>query len=380
MLGHFSRPINRRSKISDTALYLNHAGTSWPKPQPVLETVAKATNSGPDQWPSLFRESFETVANFFHIDPTRLVLTPSCTSALNLAIMDHDWQAGHRIITSSFEHHALYRNLVKLRAQGIDVVEVPPASDNLFDLEQLKLELENGKTRLVAVTAACNVTGALLPVEQIIELAHQYGAKVLLDGAQVAGWMDLDLIQLGIDFFTFAGHKGPQAPWGIGGLYVAEKSKMNCPSATCEIKPGTQKTFDSKPGYCDAGSVDLIALAGLAAGCRWLSRAENSNRLANAREIAAEFTHSIREFSAAKIYHDLDIKLKMPTVAISFGEANELIAERLKENGVIASAGFQCAPLAHQQLGTSEHGIIRFSVGPSATNIDFDRVISALKL
>ena len=86
------------------------------------------------------------------------------------------------------------------------------------------------------------------------------------DGAQIAGWFDLDLEQLGVDFFTFAGHKGLQAPWGIGGLYVAENTSMKCPNASCEFDPSKRSEFGTQPGYCDAGSVDLIALAGLAAG------------------------------------------------------------------------------------------------------------------
>ena len=334
----------------------------------------------PDQWPSLFSQSFETIANFFHIDSSRLVLTPSCTSALNLAILDQDWRAGDCVLTSSFEHHALYRNLVKLRSQGIDVIEIPPSESSLFDLANFESILNSRKVHLVAVTAACNVTGAVLPFEEIIELAHQYDAKVLLDGAQIAGWMDLNLLQLSVDYFTFAGHKGLQAPWGIGGLYVSENGSMNCPTASCEIGTGTTKKFDSKPGYCDAGSVDMIALAGLAAGCQWLLQDENSNRLVSARKQAEILTHALRKIPAARIHHNFDMTSKMPTVAISFGESNLAIADKLKKAGIIASAGFQCAPIAHQQLGTNEHGVIRFSFGPIATNVDVDLVICALRV
>lgn len=361
-------------------LYLNHAGTSWPKPKVVLNAAAQAASAEPDQWPNLFRESFDTVASFFHVDPSRLVLTPSCTSALNLAIMDQRWQAGDRIVTSSFEHHALHRNLVKLSAQRIEVAQVEPNGNQIFDLARLKTLLQDSRTKLVAITAACNVTGALLPFEQIIELAHQYGSKILLDGAQIAGWVDLDLVELGVDFFTFAGHKGTQAPWGIGGLYVAENSVMHCPTAACEFKPGTAKPYDSKPGYCDAGSVDLIALAGLAAGCQWLSDETNADRLHNARQQAAEFTNRIRKIPAAGICHDFDFEKKMPTVAVNFGDDTPAIAKCLKENGIIASAGFQCSPLAHQQIGTAEHGVIRFSFGPAKSNVDLERLFSVLTL
>ncbi len=360
------------SNSNNEIVYLNHAGTSWPKPQPVLQAIVDATDSNPELWPDLFQRSIDTVASFFNVDSCRLLLTPGCTSALNLALMDQDWQPGDRIITSSFEHHALFRNLVKLRSHGIEVLHVTPGVNSLFNLEQLARFLREGRSKMVAITAACNVTGALLPYREVIELAHRYGAKVLIDGAQIAGWIDLDLMELDVDFFTFAGHKGPQAPWGIGGLYVAESSIMRCPTATCELRPGTTKEFDSIPGYCDAGSVDLVALAGLAAGCDWLSEPENENRLERARRLAAELTEKLRESSNAEIYHDFEFKL--PTVAISAKEANTKIAAKLKQNGVVVSAGLQCAPQAHQSLKTSEHGVIRFSFGPTSTPKDLEKM------
>ena len=360
-------------------LYLNHAGTSWPKPPAVLDAASDATRADPDRWPSLFHQSFETVASFFHTDPSQLVLTPGCTSALNLAILDQEWETGDRVASSAFEHHAVSRNLAKLQSQGIDVVQVPPTAGCLLDLEYLEDHLKQGRTKLVAMTAACNVTGALLPFEQTIAMAHQYGAKVLIDGAQIAGWMDLDLVNLGADYFTFAGHKGLQAPWGIGGLYIAEDAIMRCPTAACDFSPESKERFAAKPGYCDAGSVDLIALAGMAAGCRWLSDPENAARLEKARNLAAELTEMIREIPKVKIHHGFAPDLKMPTVAVSIASSNSLVLSKLKDQKVIVSAGFQCAPWAHEQLGTSELGVVRFSFGPTTTDADLNRVISAFE-
>jgi selenocysteine lyase/cysteine desulfurase len=294
--------------------------------------------------------------------------------------MDQDWQAGDHVITSSFEHHALFRNLVKLKSRGIEITEINPTSDSLFDLESFESELRNRKTKLVAITAACNVTGGMLPYEEITSLSHHHGAKVLIDGAQIAGWADLDLKQLGVDFFTFAGHKGPQAPWGIGGLYVSEGATMSCPTATCEIgsSSGAEEQFEAKPGYCDAGSVDLIALAGLAAGCKWLAAPEQNDRLYDARKNAADLAHAFRDMPGATIHHDLEPEQKMPTVAVSLGIETQVVPKRLKENNIIASSGFQCAPLAHQALDTNQTGVIRFSYGPAQNQIDIDRLIAAV--
>ena len=129
------------------------------------------------------------------------------------------------------------------------------------------------------MTAASNVTGDLLPVPEIVTLAHEHGALALIDGAQVAGWMPLDVAALDVDLLAFTGHKGPHAPWGIGGLYVSERVQMASPNAVCELPVGGGATCAPMPGYCDVGSVDRAALAGLEAGLRWLAAAEQSDRL-----------------------------------------------------------------------------------------------------
>jgi selenocysteine lyase/cysteine desulfurase len=280
-------------------------------------------------------------------------------------MMDHAWIRGDRVLSSRYEHHALDRALVKLDEVGVRVTRLPGGNDELLDLEALETELKAGGVRLVALTAACNVTGRLLPISKAISVAHEYGALVLVDGAQIAGWWDLDLFQLGADMFTFAGHKGPQAPWGIGGLYVAPDVAMNCPGATCELSDKRAVTRCAvMPGYCDAGSVNLAALAGMAAGCRWLNQADLSDRLQAARNLADKFADAVRPFPGVAIQHDVPFDRKVPTVAIRFEQVlSTELAARLRQKGVICSGGLQCSPQAHLALGTDRTGVIRFSFG-----------------
>lgn len=361
-------------------VYLNHAGTSWPKPKSVLDAAASVYSVEPVSWPALFQSAHQAVADFFHVDRGRLLLTPSCTSALSVAIMDHDWRTGDRVLTSNYEHHALERNLAKLSERGIDVLALPCGVDTLLDLDALRRELKSGDVRLVALTAACNVTGQLLPVAETISLAHEAGALVLVDGAQIAGWWDLDLAELGADMFTFAGHKGLQAPWGIGGLYVAPEVSMNCPFATCE-RPTTQSaSCGVMPGYCDTGSVDLAALAGLAASCRWLSQSARASRLRIARDLAQEFADSIRSLPGVTLHGEDPMQRKMPTVAITLDQESPAeLAARLRAKGLISSGGFQCAPKAHFALGTDRHGVVRFSYGPLSQREDVELAAELLK-
>lgn len=361
--------------------YLNHAGTSWPKPGAVLDAAHSVSDLSPTDWPVLFETAHQTVADFFHVEKSRLLLTPSCTAALDLAVMDHAWSPDDRVITSGYEHHALHRTMVKLSANGVRVTELPRDVDELISLAALETELKSGGVRLVALTAACNVTGRLLPVAEVIRLAHQHGALALIDGAQVAGWWDLDLSALGADLFTFAGHKGPQAPWGIGGLFVAPQVSMNSPAATCEVPaPGEPAACATMPGYCDAGSVNLSALAGLAAACEWLTQVEQQDRLHRARRLAGSLTDALREIPAVTIHDDVPMEKKMPTVAVSWEDwTATALANALREQGVITSGGFQCAPQTHQALGTSANGVVRFSFGPRSQETDVAAAVEAAK-
>ncbi len=361
--------------------YLNHAGTSWPKPPPVVAAMESTFYDDPVHWPALFAAAHQTVAGFFHVEPSRLLLTPSCTAALQLAVQDHAWRPGDRVLTSHFEHHALQRSLVKLEELGVMVTTLPSSNQEPVPLDALEDELRRGSVRMVALTAACNVTGRLLPVTEATAMAHRFGALALIDGAQIAGWWDLDVTALEADLFTFAGHKGPQAPWGVGGLYARPALDMNCTAAVCDIAELQARSAAAvMPGYCDAGSVNLAALAGFAAACQWLATPAQQGRLETARRLASAFTESVRQLPRVTVHHDSPMKTKVPTVAISVaGAASAKLAEQLRAQGLIASGGFQCAPQAHRALGTEESGVLRFSFGPSNHLGDVQRAAEMLQ-
>lgn len=361
-------------------VYLNHAGTSWPKPIPVQHAVSEAMASDPGEWPQQFEAAHQAVARFFHIpDESRLLLTPGCTSALSVAIADHPWTSGDRVLTSGLEHHALHRPLLKLQEQGVEVEVIPGDRSHPILLESLIRSLRTGSVRMVAVTAACNVSGELLPIEEIVEIAHRHGAIALVDGAQIAGWWDLNLPSLGVDLFAFAGHKGLQAPWGIGGLYVSPDLRMTTPGATCSVING-KPLCTEMPGYCDTGSVDRIALAGLAAAVQWLSAPAQASRLQHARDMVSRLQEEVENLPGAILYGPKSPLKRMPTVAFTVnGLSPTEVADRLAARGVMASAGLQCAPLAHETLRTAPEGVVRLSLGPETTEAHAQKALSALR-
>ncbi|HJL20497.1 MAG TPA: aminotransferase class V-fold PLP-dependent enzyme [Sandaracinaceae bacterium LLY-WYZ-13_1] len=340
-------------------VYLNHAGTSWPKPAPVREAVRAALEGDPAGWDGCFEAGHRAVAEWLNAPPARVRLTPGCTSALGAAVAELPWEAGDRVVTSGFEHRALTRPVEALRARGVENVVVPPDGDAPLDLAALERALAEGRVRLVALSAASNVTGALLPWEAVIERAHAHGARVLLDAAQVAGWIPLDVRATGVDLLAFAGHKGPQAPWGIGGLYVAP----DLPS----------------PGYCDTGSVDRAALAGLAAGLAWLEA--RPGRLAAARARIERLARATEALPGVRLHGPRAPEARVPTLALSHATiAPATLAARLSARGVVASGGRQCAAAAHRTLGTDAGGgVLRLSAGAVSTDRDVDRAADALR-
>jgi len=357
---------------SPPTLYLNHAGSSWPKPAPVKQAVQSALEAPVDAWAETFARQHQRVADAFAIaDAERLLLTPGCTSALQVGVRDHPWAAGDRLVTSGWEHHALLRPALELRHQGVEHVIVGPGQrGELVDLGRLEEVLRGGRVRLVAMCTATNVTGALLPIAEVIRLAHTYGALVLVDAAQTAGWLDIDVGALDVDLLAFAGHKGPQAPWGIGGLYVAERVVMRSPRLA-------QPT--AMVGYCDAGSVDRIALAGLVAGLEWLASPPRRDRLARARAVIARIGELATSSPQVRAHGPAAPSARMPTLALTWARRSASdVADALRLRGVIVSGGHQCAPLAHASLGTQGGGVVRISVGPEATMEQAERVGSTL--
>lgn len=354
------------------SVYLNHAGTSWPKPAPVQEAARRALAGDPGRWAEDFARDHRRVARALGVpDPARLLLTPGCTSALAVAIADLPWEPGDRVLCGSFEHHALMRPLLKLAERGVEIVRVPPDGDAPFDLAALDAALDAG-ARLVATTAASNVTGALSPYAEITARAHAAGALSLIDAAQVAGWIDLEVRALDVDLLAFAGHKGPQAPWGIGGLYVHERLTMTTPGAVCDL----DAPCAPMPGYCDTGSVDRAALAGLGAGLDWLDA--RPDRLARAREHIATLEATAVDAGARRL--GPPIEGRVPTLALVHeAHAPAALAAELAERGVLASAGLQCAPEAHRALGTDPDGVLRLSVGPTTTDAAIERACEALR-
>ncbi|MCR9198976.1 MAG: aminotransferase class V-fold PLP-dependent enzyme [Planctomycetaceae bacterium] len=363
------------------SVYLNHAGTSWPKPQLVQQAVAKAADMPPHEWAAAFDRCTENTAEFFQVPKDRLLITSGGTAALTLAMDELPWAAGDRILSTQFEHHAVSRHLVKLSQRGVTVDTVASTEESLVDLADLEGRLQTNPVKLVAMTTACNVTGRLLPTERVIKLAHEHGALVLLDASQTVGWTETNLTKMGADLVAFAGHKALHAPWGVGGLYVAPHVNLQCPSAACSITAGGgfQASASGMPGYCDAGSVNMTALAGLSAACDWLRGEASTDRLQKGQAMAVALMNQLRECPDVYVYHAGPAHTRVPTVAFrSERHSAEQLQTLFTQHRITASIGYQCAPWAHEALGTADTGVARVSFGSDTPATAIDRLLEVL--
>ena len=347
--------------------------------------------ASPAQWPQRFEEAHQAVAEFFGVSQREQILfTPGCTSALAVGISDAIIPDGQRVLTSRWEHHALHRPLLKLASTGVRVEQIPTGRSKLtqghvspIDLDWLEQEVARHDVGLIAVTAACNVTGELLPYDDVIRIGHRYGSMVLVDAAQIVGWQTVDLPRLGADMVAFGGHKGLQAPWGIGGLYLSDRARMVCTSASCELPVAgpSESNRDTRPGYCDVGSVDQFALAGLHAAIRTLRLQNPETHLDNGRRQIQRIRTNLEQVDQLRIFGPPEPNQGMPTLALAVsGYSSSELASRFMRHGLIVGSGIHCAPLAHQTLGTNDSGLVRLSVGLGQPDEEIDDTIDRLRL
>jgi cysteine desulfurase/selenocysteine lyase len=363
-------------------IYLNNAATSWPKPVEVAEAVTATMEAGPESYSKSFQEARKATARLLGIDDTkRLLLTPGCTTALSIAIQDLPWESGDTVITSSLEHHALIRPVQSLAlTRGVEHLASPYRPGEPFDLEFLENQLRSRKVRLVAVTAASNVTGELLPIREITRLAHEQGALVLVDAAQTAGIIPLAVEAVGIDILVFAGHKGPLGPQGIGALWAAPEVLFQSPDASCDLeqKQNSAAVCNDFPGYCDVGSVNAAGAAGLAAGIRWHLNNEKENLGSSQRDLASRLVHALSDMPLVNVFGGKNaertaaVSIRIEPLPVSKAEGY------FREQGIIVRAGRHCAPMALHAIGAPE-GTIRVSFGPFNTESDLQQIVVAIR-
>jgi len=373
-------------------IYLDNAATTWPKPQQVVTAIEEALvhkggNAGRGghgaamQVARLIHQTREDLCILFGTDdPTRVIFTQNATHALNQALFGL-LQQGDHIITSSIEHNAVARPLWALKQRGVEVSEVPGIPGKEFDLEAYDKAFRPN-TKLVVTLHASNVTGTLLPVKEIGQIAHEHGAYYLLDAAQTAGVFPIDMGHLAVDLIAFPGHKGLLGPQGTGGLIVMPGIRLEplIYGGTGSLSEEDRQP-DFLPDALESGTLNGAGIAGLGAGVRYILNEGVDKIRAREQALCRKLWNGLREIPAVKLYGSELVERRSPIVAFNIGELDSVEASFILEEkvGVIARAGLHCAAHAHRMLGTLEQGVVRFSPSHFTSEEEIAMALQAVK-
>lgn len=375
-------------------VYLDNGATSFPKPPQVAAALAHFTRHvGGSPGRSGHRLSQEAARIVFACreelsallgvpDSRRLVFTLNATEALNVAIYGL-LRPGDRVLTTSMEHNSVMRPLRDLERRGvIDLDVVPCDRAGRLDLHRLEDAVRSSRPRLVAATHASNVTGALLPLRETGAICRTAGALLLIDAAQSAGAVPIDVAADGVDLLAFTGHKALFGPQGTGGLWVREGVE---PEPLFRGGTGSNSELEEQPAFwpdrLESGTQNAVGLAGLLAGVRYV-RARGVEAI-RAREdsLVRRFLAGIEGVPGLCSHGPAPGEPRAPVVSVTFdgllpSEAASLLEEGF---GLLTRVGLHCAPAAHRTIGTYPQGTVRFTPGYFTTRRQIDRAIAACR-
>lgn len=359
-------------------IYLDNAATTWPKPLCVRETVrqcmelygANPGRGGHAMGMAASREVYrcrETAASFFHLDnPGHVVFTMNCTMSLNIVIKGLLRYGGH-VVVSSLEHNAVLRPLNALSASGrvYSVATVVPG-----DPEETVRNFHRcitPRTKAILCTHASNVFGFRLPIREIGELAHRMGLLFVVDAAQSAGVLPIDMEADHIDYLCVPGHKGLYGPMGTGMLLCAPDTPL---PTFMEGGTGSQSLLleqpDELPDRFESGTVNTPGICGLRAGMEWVMNKGIDKIGQHEIRLMAALHDRLSEVPGVVLYTPRPrLEETAPVLSLNVGGlSSEETANRLDRMGIAVRPGLHCAPSAHQQMGTLPDGTVRLA--PSA--------------
>ncbi len=375
-------------------IYLDNAATSWPKPTEVLKAMTEVLErAGGNPGRSGHRLSIaaarviydtrEKIARFFGISNSlRVIFTGNATHAINLALKGI-LKPGDHVVTSSMEHNSVMRPLRSLEKQGVRLSIVPCTADGSLDVKDLEKAVSS-TAKLVVVTHASNVVGTILPLAEIASMTHQAGALLLVDAAQTAGAIPIDVKAMGIDLLAFTGHKELQGPPGIGGLVIADHVDVSRVEPL--IQGGTGSRSDSEeqpddlPDKFESGTANLVGIAGLGAELKWVTDRGIDEIRNHLKKLSQTLIDGLSVLPKVKVYGTLDPERSI--TIFSFTVAGKQVSEvglRLDEEyGVLSRVGLHCAPLAHKTIGSFPEGTVRLAPGIFTTIDDIQEAIQAI--
>ena len=372
-------------------IYLDNAATTFPKPISVTEAVAKCmkhwcANPGRAGHMSAMKsgesvyDARQKVAELIGAQPGEIIFTSNCTDALNMALHG-TLKKGDHVVTTMMEHNSVLRPLNELKKHGVETTIVKCGADG-YPMKGAIRAACRENTRMIVCTAASNVTGTIMPIEEIGSAAKEKGILFLVDGSQGAGVMDIDVKAAEIDMLAASGHKSLMGPQGTGFLYVKTGVSIR---TTIQGGTGTESKNISQPqdrpeGF-EAGTVNVPGITGLAEGIRFIKKIGIPAIRKYEEELISCLYEETLDMKKMIRFGPQRVEEKVGIFSFNLeGMDSERTAEILdKEYGIAVRAGFHCAPFAHRAIGTERSGCVRMSVGMFNTMEEMRETASALR-
>lgn len=371
-------------------IYLDNAATTMHKPKQVIDAVCNALNSLGNSGRGVNNASLtasrtvydarEKLAKFFNANsPKQIVFTLNSTESLNVAIKGL-LEPGDHVITTVLEHNSVLRPLYELEQKGVESTYINSNAFGMIDDNDFEKEIKEN-TKAIVCTHGSNLTGNLLDIEKIGEIAKKHGLLFIVDASQTAGVFPIDVKKMHIDVLCFTGHKGLLGPQGTGGMCVREGLFIRpLKSGGTGIKTYSKTQPKEMPTLLEAGTLNGHGIAGLAAGIDYINEIGIDKIRDTELKWMWKFYNGVKDIPEIKIYGDFSLEKRCPIVTLNIGDydSGEVSDALLTDYDISTRSGGHCAPRMHEALGTVEQGAVRFSFSHFNTEEEIDTAIRAI--
>jgi len=378
----------------DESIFLDNGATSFPKPEEVYQFMdqffrkfgVSPGRSGYDlclETGELVEETRKMLTEYFNgQDPNRLCFSYNSTDALNLAIFGM-LKEGDHAVTTTIEHNSVLRPLYHLhKYNGVEVDYIPFNSKGFADPDDFPKKFKKN-TKLVVVNHASNVIGTIQSIKEIGKYCQEKEIPLLIDASQSAGKIPVDIERLKVDVVVFTGHKSFLGPMGIGGLYVREGIEIRHTRAGgTGVRSAVRTHLEEYPFRLEYGTLNVLGVAGLHAGLKWLEKKGISNIHDQEMRLTTLLRDELKEIEGVTLYcqEDLTDHISVFLFNIDGLEAADTGTILDVDYNIACRTGLHCAPLVHKQLGTDKiHGGVRLGIGPFNTEEHIRTAIQAVK-
>jgi cysteine desulfurase family protein len=375
-------------------VYFDNPATSWPKPPQVKEAMnrfmeeiganpGRSGHSRSIEAARIVYETREALSVLFHVkDSSRIVFTLNATESINLALKGL-LKPGDHVITSSMEHNSVMRPLRDLEKKRIELSVIPCSNEGMLDPQEVEKKIRSN-TRMVVLNHASNVTGTLLPIEEVGFITRRHDLLFLVDAAQTAGAYPIDVEKGGIDLLAFTGHKSLYGPQGTGGLAIGEGVNEKEMIPLKQGGTGSRSEFEEQPDFLpdcfESGTPNGVGLAGLLAGVQVVLEKGVEQIRQNEMALIIKLVKGLKNIPQVKLYGPELQEDRIATLSFNFTHLSPSNgALRLeKEFGILCRPGLHCAPSAHRTIGTFPKGTIRFGLSFFNTEAEVETTVQAI--